>query len=680
MKIGGRSCLVCDCEGTMPLDARALARALEGGAEPVVHHQLCRQQIASAGNAAATGEALLIACTQEAPLFAETLAEAGELSFVNIRERAGWSAEGGQAMPKIAALLAEAALAVAPSTSLTLHSEGRCLIVGIDDVALDAAHQLAPRLQVTLLLTGRPEVSPPSSVTFPILGGGITAAVGHLGAFLVTVDGLGAAAVSSRDRLRFLPVQGEGRLEADLIVDLRGGQPLFAAPGKRDGYLRADPRDPAAVQRALFEAVGLVGEFEKPRYVAFDAAICAHSRSGRTGCTRCLDLCPTGAIVPAGDHVAIDPYVCAGCGSCAAICPTGAVSYAAPAPNALLERLRALLSTYLAAGGDAPVLLVHEERHGGELIAAMARFGRGLPARVLPFAVSEIAQLGLEFLTAAIAYGADNTYVLAPPAKRDELAGLETNIGYARAVLDGLGYGAARLELVEEDDPDRLEAALYDVPRRPTVEPGAFLPLGGKRALLRATLDHLHRAAPTPVELIALPDGAPFGTLEVDVEGCTLCLACVSACPTGALLDNPEQPMLRFLEDACVQCGLCQSTCPEKVIKLQPRLSFAASARSPRLVKEEGPALCLRCGKPFGTQSTIERIVAQLAGRNPLFQTPAQIERIRMCDDCRVVSQFEAKDNPMALGQRPKPRASEDYLRERESAARIEADRLKGKH
>ena len=61
-----------------------------------------------------------------------------------------------------------------------------------------------------------------------------------------------------------------------------------------------------------------------------------------------------------------------------------------------------------------------------------------------------------------------------------------------------------------------------------------------------------------------------------NVEGCTLCHACVTACPTHALSDNPDRAMLRFTESLCVQCGLCQSTCPEKVITLEPRLDFKA--------------------------------------------------------------------------------------------------------
>ena len=102
---------------------------------------------------------------------------------------------------------------------------------------------------------------------------------------------------------------------------------------------------------AVLKARDLVGGFDKPRYITFTEDLCAHSRSKIVGCRRCLDLCPTGAIAPAGDHVAIDPNICAGCGQCAAVCPTGAAAYALPPADALLRKLRAMLTAYREAGG-----------------------------------------------------------------------------------------------------------------------------------------------------------------------------------------------------------------------------------------------------------------------------------------------------------------------------------------
>jgi ferredoxin len=186
--------------------------------------------------------------------------------------------------------------------------------------------------------------------------------------------------------------------------------------------------------------------------------------------------------------------------------------------------------------------------------------------------------------------------------------------------------------------------------------------------VLRFALRELHRVAPAPIDVIALPAGAPFGAVEIDVEGCTLCLSCVSACPTGALSDDPERPLLRFAEDACVQCGLCKATCPEKVISLLPRLAFGDAIAFARVLKQEEPFPCIRCGKLFGVKSTIERVVAKLGGQHWMYQnSPSRLDVIKMCEDCRVAVVTEEGFDPYGAPARPKPRTTDDYLRERES-------------
>lgn len=669
MEIGGRKILLCDCEGSMALDAKAIAAGC--GLKPgAIATQLCRSEIGRFEAALKGDGKLLVACAQEAPLFAETAAAKrpdADIAFVDIRERAGWSDEGAAASAKISALLAEAALPRPASGTVVFASKGVCLIYGRDEAAIDAARRLRDRLDVTVLLS-RPEgVPPPRATEAPVFAGTVVKASGHLGAFKIVVDGHAAPKPSSRAALVFEAGRDNAASECDLILDLTGGAPLFPAHDKRDGYFRPDPKDPAAVERALFDIADAVGEFDKPRYVALDADLCAHARSGKIGCTRCLDVCPTSAIAPAGDRVAIDPHVCAGCGQCASVCPTGAAAYALPSPNFLFQRLRTLLSVFIRAGDKTPTLLIHDERHGQETIDALARLGRGLPAATLPFAVNEVTQIGLDFLLAASAYGASRIVILATPDKRDELAAIAGQIGLAETALTGLGYGSGRIELLVEADPDALDRTLRAAPTWPAMPEGDFLPMGAKRAVAMLALGHLHRHAPTPQDMIPLPAGAPFGAVRVDVAGCTLCLSCVGACPTGALVDNPDAPMLRFKEEACVQCGLCRATCPEKVIALAPRFNFTAAARGEALIKEEAPFQCVRCGKAFGTRSSVEKMVGKLA-EHPMFaDNPKALDRIRMCEDCRVIDQFEA-NNPLAAKPRPTVRTTDDYLREQEAA------------
>jgi ferredoxin len=184
---------------------------------------------------------------------------------------------------------------------------------------------------------------------------------------------------------------------------------------------------------------------------------------------------------------------------------------------------------------------------------------------------------------------------------------------------------------------------------------------------MRLSLRELHQAAPAPVDVIALPQGSPFGAVEINVEGCTLCLSCVSACPTGALSDDLERPMLRFAEDACVQCGLCKATCPEKVITLRPQIDFRAATASSRVLKQEEPFHCVSCGKPFGVRSSIERVAAKLEGKHWMYQNSAKrLDVIKMCADCRVAAMTEQDFDPYGA-PRPSPRTTEDYLRERET-------------
>ena len=652
----------------MPLDVGAAQRGCHG-AKIETAGQLCRAEIERFRSVVEAGTSSMVGCTQEAPLFAEVAREANkktDVTFANLRETAGWSSQSLDAGPKMAALLASAAETVPPASFVTLNSEGVILIYGRDEKAIEAGNLLAQHLDVTVMISGSAALTPPRIGTFPIVKGTIRSAKGHLGSYEIVVDDFATAEPSSRGALAFGNAHNGALSRCDVILDISGNAPLFAAHELRDGYLRADSRDPAAVLRAVLKARDLSGTFEMPRYIAFTETLCAHSRSGIVGCRRCLDLCPTGAIEPSGNHVAIDANICAGCGQCAAACPTGAAAYALPPVDVLMRKLRTLLTVYREAGGLHPIVLLHDDEHGGALLDALARHGDGLPANVLPLPINEVTQVGLETIAAAFAYGTGAVRLLLHAKPRHDISGLTKTIALADAILSALGYGS--IAVIETDDPDQLGAALAEIDTPVfSAHPASFLPAGGKRELMRLALRELHRTAPTQTDVIALPADAPFGAVEIDVAGCTLCLACVAACPTGALSEDPERPLLRFSEDACVQCGLCKATCPERVISLKPQLDFRAATAAPRVLKEEEPFDCIRCGKPFGVRSTIERVIAKLEGQHWMYgKNSRRLETLKMCEDCRVIAATEDGFDPHGAPPRPLARTTDDYLRERE--------------
>ena len=428
--------LICDCNRTMPLDAPALSQALAktpgastDGLE-TVHTLLCRREAGAFQRAAkasgASGDELLVACTQERRLFLELNdadrrrgqrgASGRSTSSTSARPAAG-RATAAPATPKIAALIAAAQLpAPAPVATVSYRSGGRCLVIGAGR-GRRARGRDAGR-QARRERAGRPAPAAPWRKTTPRHAQRPPDPAGRLARRLRGRVGerqpdrprpvhplqrLRRRLPRRRDRLR-LPgrprrLQEPPRLRARVRrrrrdrLRPRAASAATSASTSCSTCARSRPSrctsrrratsTPARDERALIEAVlalrELTGEFEKPKFFRYQQQA-LRAQPQRADRLHRLHRRLLGARDPqrrlaqgqdarreAAGGVIVEPHLCVGCGACSTVCPSGAMSFAYPGPVDQGRRLRTLLTAYAHAGGRDAALLIHSEGAGARL-------------------------------------------------------------------------------------------------------------------------------------------------------------------------------------------------------------------------------------------------------------------------------------------------------------------------
>ncbi len=523
-----------------------------------------------------------------------------------------------------AALSTVANIEVMPASVVEFSSSGKLLIIGERDVALQAAAQLPAEFVCTVFTPGPQSPGVEEIQGHAVITGGQPVISGWLGEFEVGIR-------NQEQIVSLMELLPGAEARIDLVLDL-GSTACIRAEMPPLGYFHPGG-SVEALADALAELAELRGTFEKPKFFNLDAAICAHGQKGLRGCSRCIEACPTEAIVSLGDAVQVNPNLCQGGGICATTCPTGAITYTMPQSGDLQRNVKRLLTAFGEAGGGGACIVFHDERSENAIEAMVQRAGH-----LLPVPVEESGSVGLDTWLSCLAYGARAVFVSVGPGTPERTrAELVHQAALAQAVLEGLGYDRRMLQIMDPGTGEDASWSAEDrLPDTWVDEVASFDALGDKRTALKLALMHLVKQALRQPEEITLPVGAPFGEVRVDSDECTLCMSCVAVCPTSALKAGGELPSLRFSEWNCVQCGLCEDACPEDAISLRARLLTDHEQRvTPRVLHEDEPLYCIICAKPLATRAMLDNLARKLQG-HPMFQSEEALRRMQMCGDCRV--------------------------------------------
>ncbi len=526
---------------------------------------------------------------------------------------------------------------------LTIVSPGRTLIVAQDAERAIACGEILSGQGLTCMLLAIKEASPYAAFSrlgdLPVLEVNAASITGAFGGFSATVTTEG----KKKDLTEWFD---KDAIAFDLVLDLQP-TPSFAGDRLPMGYY-APGADLARLDEAMRELPEMRGRFHKPQFNAFLGDRCIHGRSRTRDCSRCVAVCPFGAVQATVRSISINHYLCQGCGGCALVCPTEAIRRVQPSTEELLNMLSDKLKNRSEGDGYPPALVIS----GGETPDGNSRMGTGEKTADGPvrLEVEQIGHVGLELLLAAVASGAGGVIVVCGPQDPPTIRkAVEWQVRMAGAIVQGLGMpeDKIRFAVVPPENSDIPYAGFPAV--GPAALPGdsslpAFSPVPDRRMLIRLATEHLADRCGAQQPWLPLPAGSPFGGVTVDSGACTLCMACAVACPSGALFARGDLPRLEFLEARCHQCGLCEETCPEGALGLLPRmLCDHRAGEMSAVLHEVEPFRCVECGVPFATRAMIDRMKDKLVG-HWMYADDRQLRRLQMCGTCRTRDALGSQD------------------------------------
>ena len=423
----------------------------------------------------------------------------------------------------------------------------------------------------------------------------------------------------SRDEIKF--VYGE---IGDLSVSISGKEGEFEV--QSDFFLVCGAQAYQLRQSGCYEISELkndeileILQSKSPVYryrnsTIFDPAICQYQGRRNDLCAKCVEVCPTVAILKNDEkrELVFSHIDCIGCGECVSVCPSGALKFA-PLPQSVFYEISKLYK------GKIPLLIAE-----GEISSALKI---ELPCGVLPFGIFGSKQIDEVNLLSAMQESGSSVIVYGADAGEGTREAVELINGISRAIY---GKDAVFLARNLAELQEALGFAQSAQPWGLSINEQGL----SKKEIFSKRVSAM--VGEGSFGTVKSGERLRFGEVSINESSCTLCLSCVGACNTGALYADNSDNSIKFNASLCTTCNYCVLSCAEKDtmalnisgVRLAPEF-FAY-----RMLAKDELFKCIECGKEFATTKAVMKI-ADMMGAH-FSSEPEKMKTLFCCGDCKA--------------------------------------------
>lgn len=349
-------------------------------------------------------------------------------------------------------------------------------------------------------------------------------------------------------------------------------------------------------------------------FITYNSSVCQYHKRRSEHCAKCAEICPTTAILKDDEERILEfsQIDCLGCGGCVSVCPSGSLDYAPMNRDSFFKMLDFVRGS--------KICIIPKKM-------PLEHLNLNLSEGVLPFMIEGEKWLSnLHFLSLLQSSGANLVFYTDFVSR-----GSAEAIGLLNAVFERK-FGKKAVFVASDEK--ELENALTKLEFIEGLNFSFHNHTQTNRENFAVRLRHLINDEDLGV--VESGEWLRYGDLRLNVDTCTLCLACVGACNVGALVADSKENALKFNPSLCTTCGYCEASCAEKdTLKLERSgLRLEKSYFDFRTLTKDELFACVECGKEFATKKAVEKIASLM--RDKFANDEAKLKSLYCCADCKA--------------------------------------------